>query len=265
VAALDEKDSRPTAVAWFADRPLGPGLPKVFKLVFGSANGYFIKNWVDIEKPGTIQTSTVPPGKEPADPWAVPLAADRRANAEAHAIMTGPIDRETGKNVLWAYAAGGPGGNHLLEGHKATVISAAWSADGKTAATGDADGVVILWDGDTFREKTRAKLAGRVAALALTADGKRVAAAVIELPTAQDRPSYHERVFVWDAGRTPKDPPALPVANDQPFGGPFQGTAGLAFSPDGKELAAGFCNTAHLLRTGKLIGRVHVWALAAGR
>src|SRR4051794_23462445 len=109
--------------------------------------------------------------------------------------MTGPIDRATGKNVLWAYAAGGPGGNHLLEGHKAAVTAAAWSADGKTAATGDADGVVILWDADSFKEKDRTALAGRVAAVALTADGKRVAAAVVATGK-QTEPAYHERVFV---------------------------------------------------------------------
>jgi WD40 repeat protein len=44
--------------------------------------------------------------------------------------------------------------------------------------------------------------------------------------------------------------------------------AGLAFSPDGKELAAAFCNFIHLLRFGldnkreyKVLGKVHVWKI----
>jgi hypothetical protein len=79
-----------------------------------------VKSWIEWPKVSTIKTSTAPAEKQDHDPWAVPLAVNPRGvvedqalnperKAEAHAIMTGPIDRATGKNVLWAYAAGGPG------------------------------------------------------------------------------------------------------------------------------------------------------------
>ena len=59
----------------------------------------------------------------------------------------------------------------MLEGHKATVIAAAWSKDGKVILTGDADGVVITWDAATFKEKARLSLGARVAALAIKPEG----------------------------------------------------------------------------------------------
>src|SRR5262249_60435105 len=123
--------------------------------------------------PGPSTPSPRAKGAKPADANAVPLAVDPNGTS---AIITGPIHRDTGKNVLWAYVCGNyekdGRGNRLLEGHEAPVVSAAWSKDGKTAVTGDAAGRVIVWDAKTMKETRRFALSKRIAALALTSDGR---------------------------------------------------------------------------------------------
>ncbi len=260
---LEEKDGEPLAVAYFPDVP-GPnvlvnGRPAINrKLIFGNARGHFVKTWLAWPNVSTIQTNTVAAGKKPADEYAVPLAVDP---AGKRVVLTGPIERDTGKNVLWAWSAGSGEANKLLEGHKAVVTSAAWSKDGKVIVTGDADGVVITWDATTFKEKSRLSLGGRVAAVAISANGKHVAAAVVR-PSPGALAAYFEEVFIWDAAAPPKQP--KPLANQQaggPFGGPFAGVASVAFSPDGKSLVSAFCNFDHLTKLGDLVGKVRVFAV----
>jgi hypothetical protein len=41
------------------------------------------------------------------------------------------MDKDTGKNVLWAWSAGSGEANKLLVGHQATVVSAVWSPNGE--------------------------------------------------------------------------------------------------------------------------------------
>jgi WD40 repeat protein len=261
---LEEKGSKPTAVGWFPDELVGWGQPQLRnrKIVFDGERGYHIKNWLSWPLVGGIELTLAPAGRPRRPVGEVPLAVDP---AGKWVVLTSPIYRPTGKNELWAYSAGRGAGGEMMLGHKATVTAAAWSADGKTIVTGDADGVVIIWDALTFKEKAKVGFDQRVAAVAVTADGKRVAAAVVrsvQLEGATE-PAYHERVYVWGAADRVKNPPALPAAGDRALGGPFSGTAGLAFSPDGKSLAAAFCNFTHLARTGELTGRVRVWALTA--
>jgi WD40 repeat protein len=256
---LEEKGSKPTAVGWFPDRQVAEE-HVARQVIFGDARGYHVKTWLAWPQVSSIDMGVGRTGR--ADQHAVPLAVDPQGK---RVVITGPVDRDTGKNVLWAWSAGSGAGNEVLAGHKATVTAAAWSADGKTIVTGDADGVVIIWDGQTFKEKAKLGFDQRVAAVAVTADGKRVAAAVVrpEQLEGATEPAYHERVYVWDAADGVKKPAALPVADDRALGGPFAGTAGLTFSPDGKSLAAGFCNYTHLARSGRLIGKVRVWTLTA--
>ena len=125
---------------------------------------------------------------------------------------------------------------------------------------GTAAGVVIQWDATTFKEKSRMTLTGRVAAVVVTADGKRIAAAVAA--PLERTENYDEAIYVWLAA-TP--PAKLAPLFRHAAGGPFVGQAGLAFAPDGKAIAAGFCNLTHLSRTGELIGKVRVWDLTAKR
>ncbi|MFO0811493.1 MAG: sigma-70 family RNA polymerase sigma factor [Gemmataceae bacterium] len=263
---LEKKGSRPTAVAFFPDRPrAGVGPPRK-QVVFGNARGYVVKSWMVWPQVGTLNTSTVAAGKEPADRFAVPLAVDPAGRC---AVMTGPVHGDTGKNVLWAYVCGdydaGSPGNRLIEGHKATVTAAAWSKDGSTLVTGDAEGVVIVWNGKTLQEKSKVGFDHRVAALAVTADGSRVAAAIIgnlQLQGGDVQPAYHELVFVWDPRTPAKNRLPLPVADRAALQGSFAGVASLAFAPDGQTLAAAFYNEEHLKFRGILVGTVRVWAAA---
>src|SRR4029077_3366026 len=121
---------------------------------------------------GGLEVSTVASDKKPADMAAVPLAVDPKGRS---AIMTGLRDGTgeftgvKGKNVLWAYVCGDYSkdspGNRVMVGHTATVIAAAWSKEGSTAVTGDADGRVIVWDATTMKEARRVELGGRVMAV----------------------------------------------------------------------------------------------------
>ena len=138
------------------------------KVIFGNCGEYVVKTWGGREaihdqvepgrsREGTRRRIRGAPGGGP----------ERQARRRDRGRRPGH-----GKNVLWAWAAGSGAGNHLLEGHKEVVVAAAWSKDGKTIVTGDADGVVITWDAATFKEKSRLALGGRVAAVAISADGK---------------------------------------------------------------------------------------------
>jgi WD40 repeat protein len=248
--SLEEKESRPTAVGVFPDQNVNAAGGQQLvshKVIFGNARICFVKSWIPMGAPGTIVTSTVAKGKNPVDPNAVPLAVDPDGSS---VIVSGPIDPDTGKNVLWAWVAGnyekGSPGNRLLKGHQAVVVSAAYSKDGKTAVTGDASGRVIVWDAKTMQESHRLELGERVAALALSAEGKNIAAVAV---------GKGAEFYVWDTGELRNLKPIHVESSD--FSGPIH--ACLAFSPDGQQLAGSAINTAWHARLGQLVGRLHVW------
>jgi RNA polymerase sigma factor (sigma-70 family) len=124
-ALLEAKGSNPTAIGVFPNKSVAGA---AVQIVFGNARGYFVKPRADGKPadPGTIETSTVAKGAKPAEAAAVPLAVDPKGRS---AIMTGPRDPRTNKNVLWAYVCGdysaGSPGNRVMAGHAATVVSAA--------------------------------------------------------------------------------------------------------------------------------------------
>src|SRR5262249_47486401 len=105
-------------------------------------------------------------------------AAAGRARATEGAVMSA---------LLLALARAAPVG--ALTGHEGTVTCLAWSADGKSLASGSKDGTVRVWDAATG--KARLVLPGHprmATAAAFAPDGKMIATA------ADDRD-----VRLWDA------------------------------------------------------------------
>ena len=169
---------------------------------------------------------------------------------------TGQIAGKPGRNVLWAYVCGDydeqSPGNRVMQGHTAPVVSAAWAQEGSTAVTGDAAGRVIEWNATTMKESRRRELGGRIAAVAISNDGRRIAAYVL---------GKHGHVFVWNTG-DPKNE-LRPIHTDfRDYGGPHL-FASLDFSPDGNRLAGCAGNQNWLSDTETLSGKVRVWTYAA--
>ncbi len=264
IGTVTTEDRAPVAIGVFPDdvRP-GAGYAaekhRFSKIAFGDAFGYHVRSGpaggLHVVE-GGISISLVAKGAKPMDMAAVPLAVDPKGRS---AIMTGPIDAKTKKNVLWAYVCGDyekdSPGNRVMVGHTATVISAAWSKEGSTAVTGDADGRVIVWDAQTMKEARRVELGGRVMAVAIADDGKYIAASV--------RAKQGAEVYVWEKAKPTNA--MRPIHNQQ---GDFSGEphASLAFSADSKRLAGCAIDKKWLQLDPKpvlLSGQVHVWELAA--
>jgi WD40 repeat protein len=238
------------AVGAFPDRAVEGGRQKLIshKIILGTPLGYVVKTWIDSAPVSTIKTSTVATDNKPADANAVPLAVDPKGTS---AIITGPIDRQIGRNVLWAYVAGnyekdGPG-NRILTGHEAPVVSAAWSRDGQTAVTGDSAGRVIIWDAKTMKETSRVEMGQRIAAVAVTSDGRQIAAVAI---------GKQAEFYIWETTKPANN--LKPIHTDSYD---YQNSvhACLAFSPDDRQLAGGAIENVWLSRTGKLVGKLHIW------
>jgi WD40 repeat protein len=249
--SIEEKGSRPTAVGVFPDEVVVVNEKQKLtshKIIFGNSKGQFVKFWIDGGPVSTIQTKTVAEHQNPVDPTAFPLAVDPAGRS---VIVTGPIDRDTGKNILWAWVAGnyerGSPGNRQLNGHRTMAVSAAWSNDGKTVASGDSSGRIIVWDAKTMKETRRLEIGARVAALALSRDGKNMAAVVV---------GKRAEFYTWET-RKPKDSMQPIFTDSSDFSGPTH--ACLAFSPDGRQLTGSAINATWVTKAGGLVGKIHVW------
>src|SRR5262249_23876917 len=120
----------------------------------------------------------------------------------------------------------------ILHGDTGPVNSVAFSPDGRTLASGSADGSARLWDLATHQQLGPPLDADTlpISTVAFSPDGRTLAAG-----------SDNERVFLWD------------LATHQLRSSPLEASAytSVAFSPDGRTLA-----------TGGGDGKVKLWDLA---
>ncbi|MEM7312464.1 MAG: M56 family metallopeptidase [Planctomycetota bacterium] len=256
-ARIVEENSQPICVDVFPDKEIN-ATTSFHQIVFGNSRGYFVRTWANSippENAGTISTSTLSEGREPGDLMAAPIAVDPRGRS---AIMTGPIDGtgqvagKAGRNVLWAYVCGdydeGSPGNRVMKGHASQVVAAAWSKSGSIAVTGDASGRIIEWKAADMKESTRRELNGRVGALAISDDGRHIAAYVL---------GKTSRVVVWNSSEADAELQTIHVDSDD-LSGPNV-FASLDFSADGNRLAACAGNKSWLQEDPQWVGKVHLW------
>jgi WD40 repeat protein len=180
----------------------------------------------------------------------------------------------------------------LLAGHTDAISAVVITPDGKTVISGSRDGTVRVWDSSSGKQKQRLGTPGQtVRCLALSADGAVLAAGcrgtpdapvrLWDLPSGRERPSLRgHRQAVQALAFSPDGKSLASSGSDSSlllwdvasgkaccdFQPPFWARWGygvirkdvqaLAFAPDGKTLACGFCDSRIRIidaRTGKVV------------
>jgi WD40 repeat protein len=150
-------------------------------------------------------------------------------------LASAGVDSRSGKDTVNVWDLAGAKETATLSGHTATVLSVAFSPDGRTLASGAADNTVKLWDVAGPREITTLRgHTGWVNTVAISPDGRTLASGAVELK-------------LWD----------LPGGTENPFQPPGQPPQALAFSPDGIILAVS--------SGGGTYTTISLWQLGAGR
>ncbi len=180
---------------------------------------------------GTLRLWDLGTGQEEATmktPWGPPVssvafAPDGRTLASGHwnnwVVLWNMAEV---RKATWGASNVGtwtPLASRLLEGHRNDVLCVAYARDGATLASGDADGIVRLWDVPSGQARARlAEHGGPVLSVAFSPSGQILASA-----------SGDKTARVWDAG-SGQLMTTLRHTN---------WVTSVAFSPDGRTLASG--------------------------
>ena len=139
----------------------------------------------------------------------------------------------SGTAVIWDVESGEE--LKKLEGHARTVVFAAFSPDGKKIITSSHDKTTKIWDAESGEELQRLEQSFR--SIAFSPDGKKIA-------TSDTGVSEGNAVRIWDVESGKMLQELVHVQLEPVPGGTrdIDKVFSVAFSPDGKKIAAGYGN-----------------------
>ncbi|MBX9623564.1 MAG: hypothetical protein K2X82_07095, partial [Gemmataceae bacterium] len=250
VRTIEEKGANPTAVAFGPDggREGEVGPPTYRRLASTDGRAVWATTWVDGGQPGTAQFGPLQGGGGPlpALPHAgVAYSPDGKRlvyipNDKIDPTWPGNgADRMDPKKATHSFAQVWGGGSGEAMGflpHGTDPVTAvAWSPDGRIA-TADSAGMVVIWDGTTYKVRKRVQVSGPVTALAFRSDGRRFAVGVRVPPTGdRDKGITQVEVFTEQEGSSPDNWLTSSTLGLQPD----EVVKSVAFSPDGLLMVAG--------------------------
>lgn len=243
---LEQKGSKPTAVAF---GPITAVQGRIrYQVAYTDGRAIWAATWIDTGVPGTAQFGPLlgAPKLDGPPHAGVAYAPDGKRlvfipndkvdpawpGAKAETPRPDPRKATHWYAMVWGGGSGEP--IAFLKHVTDPVTAVAWATDGRIA-TADAAGVVVIWDGETCKERKRVKLSGPVTALAFRADGKRFAAGVRAPAKVGEEGAVRVEVVTEQEGSEPDNWQTssrlgLSVAET---------VRSVAFAPDGLVLVAG--------------------------
>ncbi|MEW6128780.1 MAG: WD40 repeat domain-containing protein [Acidobacteriota bacterium] len=154
---------------------------------------------------------------------------------------------------LWDVATGKE--LRKFQGRQGWVFKVAFSSDGKLLVSGTADKAVTIWDISAGKELRTISDPGMGTQMAVSADGKIVALAGFYAEKTK-------RIKIWDLS-TGTEVQTFGSLTELGAYGQFSELRAIAFSPNGKSLAAS-CAEGNIDRQVSQFG-VHLWEISTGK